>query len=222
MIIPIVGEIPQITLYRFFSENSHAESFVNKEIWFGWQKKYQNMESDIREDQTEGNAKYYVQVDNQTTVSFNTKTGEAYTTTQPGKMEVSSISLNHFYILCASEVTDEEQLKKLRKRFSKSKKKLPKYIKINNVELFTKKIQHHLEKSPYRDCIFDLQWHKVEYSKGQEKGRVDPELNIDVYQKPSCINGKDFACEQEWRLVISMKHEIAIRQKKNASVSSFL
>ncbi len=221
--IKIKGTFPDGPLYRFFSKDEYALDFFNGCIRLGWLTKYSQMEGDVRGDTTEGTAEYTFNDPNQLSITIDRNTGkEINRTKKPGITNVSSSSINEFYILCASEVTDKINLTQLRNRFSENSPLLPRYVIIGDVKNFTEIIAKTLEESEYCQYIMGLIWFKVEYSKGQNRTKHEPDLYLDVYQKPAFVDKKDYPCEHEWRLAECLKGKGSLLRIKNASKVMFL
>ncbi|MGR3317443.1 MAG: hypothetical protein ACUZ8O_03055 [Candidatus Anammoxibacter sp.] len=221
--ITIKGDIPNGPLYRFFSKNKYAIDFMNGQFRLGWLRGYHRMEGDAREDPTEGTAQYTVNDPNQLSIILNKTTGkEINRIRKPGITNVSSSSLNENYIFCASEVTDNNNLTFLRKRFSEKVKDLPRYVIIYNTRKFTETIAQALGISEYSQYILGLKWFKVEYSKGENLKENESDFYLNVYQKPHKIEGKDFTCECEWRLAVFIKVEPFLVGLKNSSNIMFV
>jgi hypothetical protein len=221
----ISKDIPNGPLYRFFSKDEHVNNFMNGNIRLGWLKKYHLMEDDIREDTTEANAQYSCNDPEQYAIMLDKCTGKKKAfISKPGAKNISLGSLNEFYILCTSEVTDEDNLAQLRERFrdKDNSKPLPRYAIIHNVKMFTETVASAMELSEYSKYIRWLKWFKVEYSKGQERNSLKPPEHLEVYQKPAFIGKRDLTCEHEWRLALCIEHKDLITSLNNGNNIMFV
>jgi len=173
--LKISCEIPSVRLCRFFSKKSYAEQFVNGNIRFGWQKKYTAMEGDIREDTTEGTASFLVDGSN------------------PGEyFESGSIAGWESYILCASEIKSDSDIRVLGERFAAPNNTESYYVEILDLDKFTTETALALKNSVYWDAIDYIYWKKVEYSKFQLTEHVPPDVELQSYQKPPYISTYEF------------------------------
>ena len=219
----ISQDIPRGPLYRFFGKDAHAYDFINGTIRLGWLKKYHSMEGDIREDTTESTSQHIYKDPEQLSIILDKTTGKKKgCIRKPGITNISSSSLNEFYTLCTSEVSDEKDIAELRERFRDNDEPLSRYAIIHDVKMFTEMIAQALELSEYSQYIIGLKWFKVEYSKGQEKTTLQPPVHLEVYQKPASNGEKDFTCEHEWRLAACIKHKILIKSFNNGNNVMFV
>ncbi|MBN1292399.1 MAG: hypothetical protein JXB48_11215 [Candidatus Latescibacteria bacterium] len=195
--IKINDNYPTPPLYRFFKFDQYAEDFINGHIRLGWLKKYRDIE-DNRQDKTEGESKHTFDDPDQLTITIDQNTGKEISRKRGrGITEITSNTSNQFYILCTSELNKNNTSTLLRERFKGEKiKQLPRYAEIYDIELFTKKIAEALGNSKYAKFINNISWFQCEYTKGKKRLKRDPDLFLDMYQKPE----NDFIIEQEWRL----------------------
>lgn len=158
------------------------------------------MEEDVRVDPTEGESRFVHDV-----------SGITCTT--------SGSTLNVYYILCISEVgvsdTAAAEIKNLRSKFSETPTSLAKYVRIHDLRKFTDTVVKALESSEYGDCIAEVEWYKVEYTKGEERQGTDKFEELELYQKPKkSPDGKIYTDENEWRLAIRIKNDVIIEGRK--------
>jgi hypothetical protein len=217
------ANMPQGPLYHFFEKDDHANDFINGEIRLGWLKKYHPMEGDVREDSTESTSQHIYNDPEQLIIILDKTTRKKKgCIRKPGITNISSSSLNEFYILCTSEVADGKNIAELRERFKHKDEPLPRYAIIHDIKMFTEMTAQALELSEYSQYIMGLKWFKVEYSKGQEKTTLQPPVYLEVYQKPASNGEKDFTCEHEWRLAACIKHKILIKSFNNGNNVMFV
>lgn len=200
MTISIQEPIPSGLFIRCFSKDEHAESFFNGNLRAGWLNKYKNMEGDVRDDTSEGESRFTHDVH-----------GIECTT--------SGSSLNLYYIICISEVstgaTLSSEIHNLRTKFSGNPTSLAKYVRIHDLRRFTETLVKTLEASEYGDCIAEVKWYKVEYSKGEERKNPDQFEELELYQKPKeSPHGKIYTDENEWRLAIRIKNDVIMEGRE--------
>ncbi len=200
MPISVQEPIPTGLFIRCFSKNKYAENFFYGNIRAGWLNKYKNMEKDVRTDTTEGEARFTHDVDGMTCMT-------------------SGLSLNLYYILCISEVsegdTSSAEIQNLRSKFSEPPSSLATYIRIHNLQKFTESVVKALESSEYGECIAGVKWYKVEYTKGEERNDNDQLEELELYQKPKMSpGGKIYTDENEWRLAIRIKEDVIVEGRK--------
>lgn len=162
--------------------------------------KYKIMEGDVRVDTTEGESKFTHDVNGMTCTT-------------------SGSTLNLYYIICISEVSEGEtlsaEIQNLRSKFSENTVSQAKYVQIYDLKKFTKTVVKALQWSKYGNCIAEVKWYKVEYSKGEERKNTDQFEELELYQKPKkSPDGRTYTDENEWRLAIRIKNDVIMQGRE--------